>query len=95
MRLDSATGWSGGMDDIWIDTLFPNNEKFKVQNFLWKKHAERSNFYPTEAKIQFKNDSSEDWQCFKDCNWVSIAEGVTDDSPVNNVHVLSTNFEAS
>lgn len=102
VRLDSGTGWSGGMDDIWIDTAFPNNEKLKVQNFLWKKYAgddykesERGPQYPTEVKIQFKNDSSDDWQCFKDCNWVSIVEGMTDDSPVNDLHVLGTDFEAT
>ena len=39
LRLDSETGYEGAMDDIWIDTSFPNNEKFKVQNFLWKKHG--------------------------------------------------------
>lgn len=97
VRLDSTTGWSGGMDDIWIDTSFPNNEKFKVQNFLWKKYGAEyyKPLYPTDVQIKFKTDSSSDWQCFKDCAWVSISEGVTDDSPANELHEISTNFEAT
>ena len=85
------------MDGIWIDTSFPNNEKFKVQNFLWKKagNEEGSPSYPTDVQIKFKTDSSSDWQCFKDCAWVSITEGVTDDSSVNELHEISTNFEAT
>ena len=87
------------MDGIWIDTSFPNNEKFKVQNFLWKKTGDEGTYsnpqYPTDVQIKFKTDSSSDWQCFKDCAWVSITEGVTDDSPVNELHEISTNFEAT
>ena len=101
VRLDSTTGYSGAMDGIWIDTSFPNNEKFKVQNFLWKKTGDEGTYYnsdpqyPTDVQIKFKTDSSSDWQCFKDCAWVSITEGVTDDSPANELHEISTNFEAT